>query len=151
MTNVIEIYEKIRSNYETFLDTQNAELLATNIGLYEQVDRSELKSILATGMAPEIEQCNQSLLIIGKSYTAYALAMQTSSTRKECFQHLREANECYNMISKYAHSFPSSSITSLLSNQLMEATFRKKRLIFAKQKFSFILLKNLPLLQRPKY
>lgn len=137
MTNIIEIYEKIHSNYETFLVTKNPKLLAANIRLYEQVDKDTLKSCLATAMAEEVEQCNQSLLIIGKSYIAYALAMRGSSTRKECFQHLKEADKCYKIISDYTRSFPYASMTPLLSNQLMEAVYRQEEIKFRRADIFF--------------
>ncbi|MFW2570897.1 hypothetical protein [Legionella sp. 29fVS95] len=144
MTNIIEIYEEIHSNYERFLVTKNPRLLAANIRLYEQVDKRTLKSFLATAMAHQVEPCNQSLLIIGKSYIAYALAMKVSATRKECFQQLDEADECYKIISKYTRSLPYTSMTPLLSNQLMEAVYRKEEIKFRRAEIFFHYVKNSP-------
>ncbi|STX38338.1 hypothetical protein [Legionella feeleii] len=144
MTNILEIYEEIHSNYETFLVTKNPGLLAANIRLYERVDQRALKSFLATAMAHQVEECNQALLIIGKSYIAYALAMKASATRKECFQQLKEADECYKIIGKYTRSFPHTSMTPLLSNQLMEAVYRKEEIKFRRAEIFFHYAKNSP-------
>ncbi|VEB36907.1 hypothetical protein [Legionella cherrii] len=147
MSKLTKILKKIQTNLNNYLaDPKQVDLLAENIGLFEEIPNSYLRKLYKKVSAFDLLENNQALLTMAFSYIHYALAKKNNSKNLNDLLNLcSKASACFQKIINYTAILPPSLLNKEHSEHLLIANFQLHKIKFlqAEMRLFFILKNNL--------
>ncbi|KTC81597.1 hypothetical protein [Legionella brunensis] len=142
MSKLTQLFKKAQSNYDNYLKRDNVDGLEETIKAFEKISQSELNATLKKATLTELQNCNEVLFLIAKSYTAYAFAKQKELSYTDAVDSLTKANQCYQDITNYIAKIPPFSLPLDLGRQNTEAEFYKHKMKFEQAKMEQFFIKH---------
>ncbi|MCW8410318.1 hypothetical protein OQJ13_15160 [Legionella sp. PATHC035] len=147
MSKLTKILKKIQTNLDNYLaDPTQLDLLAENIGLFEEIPNSYLRKLYKKVSAFDLLDNNQALLTMASSYIHYAIAKKNNSQNLDNLLNLcNKASACFQRIINSTAILPPSLLTKEHSEHLLIANFQlhKIKFIQAEMRLFYILKNNL--------
>ncbi|QMT59982.1 hypothetical protein [Legionella sp. PC997] len=141
MSRLTKIHKKILTNFNNFVsDTNQIQLLANNIELFEAIPNKYLNKLYKTITTFEFAKNNDALLIMAYSYIHYAYENKEATSLNDSLIILDKANHCFQrIIDSYLLLHP-SQLNEIHSEHILKANFHlhKIKLLKAEMRLFYI-------------
>ncbi|PWY56357.1 hypothetical protein DGG96_02965 [Legionella qingyii] len=141
MSRLTKIHKKVLANFNDYVsDTNQFQLLAENIKLFEQIPARYLKKLYNNMSAFDYAKNNDALLVIAYSYIHYSYENKENTTLENSLIMLDKANDCFQKIIHSHTLLHPSHLNEIHSGHILKANFQlhKIKLLKAEMRLFYI-------------